>query len=72
MHTVGLGNEVESIMKGVIGSRETLANLPLIWREFGPGCAVRCLHALLLGKKTTFLEMTTRPDPTPEAEPQKP
>ena len=55
-------------MKGVIGKREALLNLPLIWREFVPGCACRCVHALLTNKKTTFLEMTIRP-PRP-AKPQ--
>ena len=48
-------------MQGLIGNREALAHLPLIWREFGSGCAFRCIKAVLTGKRTTFLEMTRSP-----------
>ncbi len=44
-------------MQGVITSRDVLRYLPLIWREFGPRCAMRCVHAVLTRKKTTFLDV---------------
>jgi hypothetical protein len=34
-----------------------LKHLPLIWREFGTGCAVRALRAVVTGEKTTFLDV---------------
>ena len=43
-------------MQGVITGKDVLRNLPLIWREFGTRCAVTALHAVLTGKKTTFLD----------------
>ena len=43
-------------MQGVITGKDVLRNLPLIWREFGTRCAVNALHAVLTGKKTTFLD----------------
>ncbi|WP_224244842.1 hypothetical protein [Hyalangium gracile] len=44
-------------MRGVITGREVVANLGLIYREFGASCLVRCLWALVSGKSTTFLEV---------------
>lgn len=44
-------------MRGVITGREVVANLGLIYREFGAGCLFRCLWALVSGKSTTFLEV---------------
>ena len=44
-------------MQGVITSKDVLKHLPLIWREFGTRCALSCLHAVLTGKKTTFLDV---------------
>jgi hypothetical protein len=44
-------------MHGVITTKDVLANLGLIWREFGVRCVVRCLLTLLSGKPTTFLEV---------------
>ena len=44
-------------MQGVITSKDVLKNLPLIWREFGTGCAVRALRAVVTGEKTTFLDV---------------
>ena len=52
-------------MRGLIKEREVLANLGLIWREFGPRCLLRCLWGLLLGRPTTFLECALRPVPVP-------
>lgn len=44
-------------MRGVITGREVVANLGLIYREFGASCLVRCLWVLVSGKSTTFLEV---------------
>ena len=38
-----------------------LKNLPLIWREFGTGCVVRCLSAVVRREKTTFLDVAVKP-----------
>jgi hypothetical protein len=52
-------------MNGVITSKDVIANMGLIWREFGPSCFVRCMKALVSGlvsgKPTTFLEVAVRP-----------
>jgi hypothetical protein len=42
-------------MNGVIKGRDVLANLVLVWREFGTACVLRCLRAMLTGRPTTFL-----------------
>lgn len=47
-------------MNGVITTRDVLNNLGLIWREFGPGCACRCVWTLLSGRTTTFLEVALK------------
>ena len=47
-------------MRGVITNRHVLTHLPLIWREFGSACAWKCLIAVILGRQTTFLDMTDR------------
>ena len=44
-------------MHGVITSRDVVAHLGLIWREFGAACALRCLAAVLRGRPTTFLDV---------------
>jgi hypothetical protein len=49
-------------MEGVITTREVIANLGLIWREFGPRCCMRCVVALLRGRNTTFLECALAPE----------
>lgn len=49
-------------MRGVITGREVLANLGLIYREFGAVCLMRCLWVLARGKSTTFLEVACAPD----------
>lgn len=45
----------QDAMNGVIKGRDVLANLALVWREFGTACVLRCLRALLTGRRTTFL-----------------
>jgi hypothetical protein len=44
-------------MVGVIGTKQVALHLGLIWREFGPRCAMRCLGAVLRGRRTTFLDL---------------
>lgn len=44
-------------MRGVITTRTVLKHLPLIWREFGPRVTWRCLAAVVLRRRTTFLEL---------------
>jgi hypothetical protein len=44
-------------VRGVITNREVLANLGLIYREFGVGCLARCLWVVMTRKPTTFLEV---------------
>jgi len=44
-------------MLGVIGNRQVASHLGLIWREFGPRCAVRCVGAMLRRRPTTFLDL---------------
>lgn len=52
-------------MRGLITDREVFRNLPLIWREFGFGCFVRCVRALLRSRPTTFLEVVANLPPRP-------
>jgi hypothetical protein len=47
-------------MKGVITSKDVLANLGLIWWEFGTACFLRCVASLIRGESTTFLEVALR------------
>jgi hypothetical protein len=42
---------------GIITSRDVIANLPLIWKEFGTGCALRAIKAVVTQKRTTFLDV---------------
>jgi hypothetical protein len=44
-------------MFGMIGNKEVAAHFGLIWREFGPRCALRCVGAMLRGRPTTFLDV---------------
>jgi hypothetical protein len=48
-------------MRGLITEREVFRNLPLIWREFGFRCFIRCVRALLSSQPTTFLEVVANP-----------
>jgi hypothetical protein len=48
-------------MRGFIGNRQALRHLGLIWREFGPRCAARCVRAMLgRDRGMTFLEIAIR------------
>lgn len=47
-------------MRGVITTRDVLANLGLIWREFGFVCLLRCLRVCVGGQPTTFLDVAFR------------
>lgn len=44
-------------MRGVITGRDVVANLGLIWREFGTACVMRCLLAFVTRRRTTFLNV---------------
>jgi hypothetical protein len=44
-------------MVGVIRTKEVVTRFGLIWREFGPACATRCLGAIVRGRPTTFLDL---------------
>ena len=44
-------------MDGVITSRDVIKNLPLIWREFGTICALKCIKAVVVRERTTFLDV---------------
>jgi len=44
-------------MEGVITSRDVIKNLPLIWREFGTLCALKCIRAVVKRERTTFLDV---------------
>ncbi|MBJ6762334.1 hypothetical protein JGU66_16310 [Myxococcaceae bacterium JPH2] len=48
-------------MRGVITLRDVLANLGVVFREFGPLCVARCVVASLCRRRTTFLEIAVRP-----------
>lgn len=50
-------------MRGVITGREVMANLGLVWREFGARCVVRCLVAVVTRRRTTFLRLALGHDP---------
>ena len=47
-------------MRGVITTRDVLANLGTVWREFGTLCVLRCLSSCFKREKTTFLEIACR------------
>jgi hypothetical protein len=47
-------------MRGVITSRDVLTHAGLICREFGLGCIFRCIAAVVVRRKTTFLEIAVR------------
>jgi len=50
----------EPTMRGVISNQHVRKNLGLIRREFGSGCLLRCLRAILTGERVTFLEVVFR------------
>jgi hypothetical protein len=47
-------------MRGVITSRDVLANARLIHSEFGFRCLLRCLVAVVRGRHTTFLDTAVK------------
>jgi hypothetical protein len=44
-------------MLGVIDNKQVASHFGLIWREFGPRCALRCVAALFHRRHTTFLDI---------------
>lgn len=44
-------------MRGVITGRDVVQNGHTILREYGPRCFFRCMLSVLLGRRTTFLEI---------------
>jgi hypothetical protein len=44
-------------MRGVIDNKQVASHFGLIWREFGPRCALRCAAAVLRRRPTTFLDI---------------
>ena len=47
-------------IQGAITARDVVLNSGLIVRTFGPAAYLRCCLAILLGKRTTFLECVCR------------
>jgi len=45
------------MISGTIATKDVLLNASTIVRSFGLGTYVRCLRALLSGRRTTFLEL---------------
>lgn len=44
-------------MQGVIQARDVLLHPVLICREFGAGCFLRCVGAVLSRRRCTFLDL---------------
>ena len=44
-------------MRGFITDRDVLANLRIVLTEFGPRCVLRWLLAVVMRKRTTFLDV---------------
>jgi hypothetical protein len=44
-------------MEGFIGNKQVFSQFGVIWREFGPRCAARCIGAMLRRRPTTFLDV---------------
>ena len=47
-------------MRGVITGKDVLRRSVTIVRLFGPRCYLRCLGAILSGRRCTFLEVIHR------------
>jgi hypothetical protein len=47
-------------MRGVITGRDVVRNVGIIYREFGVRCLGRLLWVLMVGKRTTFLEVISQ------------
>jgi hypothetical protein len=48
------------VMRGVITGRDVVRHVGLIYREFGGRCLARVLWVLMVGKRTTFLEVISQ------------
>jgi hypothetical protein len=56
MHRPRLSEEGDAMsICGVITARDVLVHSAIIVREFGPGAYLRCCLAILLRRRTTFL-----------------
>jgi len=44
-------------MRGVIDNKQVASHFGLIWREFGPRTALRCVAAIFHRRPTTFLDV---------------
>jgi hypothetical protein len=60
-HTFGPDGDAMSI-NGVITTKEVLCHGPTIVREFGAAAYLRCCVAILLKKRTTFLNCVSELD----------
>ena len=59
-------------MEGLITSRDVIVHLPLIWKEYGTGCALRALKAVVTRERTTFLDVACRLESSRSAGGEKP
>lgn len=57
----------ECTLEGLITSKDVLLHLPLIWREYGTGCALRALSAVVTRRRTTFLHVACNCEAVREA-----
>lgn len=48
-------------MQGVITGRHVVRYFGLIWREYGRSTAWRCVKAVVLRRRTTFLDVVMGP-----------
>ncbi len=44
-------------MQGCITSRDVVRHPFMIYRLWGPGCYLRCLRAVVTGRRCTFLQL---------------
>jgi hypothetical protein len=47
-------------MRGIITGRDVVENVRIIYQEFGARCLARLFWVLLIGKRTTFLEVISQ------------
>jgi len=47
-------------MRGVITGKDVVRNVGIIYQEFGVRCLARLLWVLMVGKRTTFLEVISQ------------
>ena len=48
------------VMRGIITGRDVVENVRIIYQEFGARCLARLFWVLLIGKRTTFLEVISQ------------